>query len=142
VRVGLLKEILGGFFAKPRLWADGMILKGAVGERDRAKLEAFAEEAFRDPKARAMIFDHEVESHGELASMVGRFADFFQGLETLQTPRDNVMFGRALGIIIDVMKEVVPEKTPSELAAPIMMPVLLELVQKHPEYLEVAADAA
>lgn len=141
VRVGLLKEILGGFFAKPRLWADGMILKGAVGEADRARLEAFAEEAFRDPKARAMIFDHEVESHGELASMVGRFADFFKSLETLQTPRDNVMFGRALGIIIDVMKEVVPEKTPSELAAPIMMPVLLELVQQHPEYLEVSADA-
>lgn len=136
VRIGLLKEILGAFFARPRLWADGMILKGAVGERERGKLVAFAEEAFVDPRARAMIFDHEVESHGELRSVVGRFAGFFQSLETLQTPKDNVMFGRALGIIIDVMKEVVPERSPSELAGPVMMPVLMELVQAHPEYLE------
>jgi ubiquinone biosynthesis protein len=135
VRIGLLKEILGGFFARPRLWADGMILKGAVAERERDKLIAFAEEAFVDPLARAMIFDHEVESQGDLRNVVGRFAGFLKSLETLQTPKDNVMFGRALGIIIDVMKEVVPEKTPSELAGPVMMPVLMELVQAHPEYL-------
>jgi predicted unusual protein kinase regulating ubiquinone biosynthesis (AarF/ABC1/UbiB family) len=134
-RLGLLKEILGAFFQRPRLWADGMILKGAVSESERALLEAFAAEAFIDPKARAMIFDHRVESQGEMSDVVRKFADFFRTLETLRTPRDNVMFGRALGIIIDVMKEVVPEKSPSELAGPVMMPVLLELTQKHPEYL-------
>ena len=137
-RLGLLKEILGGFFARPKLWADGMILKGAVGEADREKLEAFAAHAFLDPKARAMIFDHQVDSQGDLGDVFGKFADFFRSLDTLQTPSDNVMFGRALGIIIDVMKEVVPEKSPSELAGPVMMPVLMELVAEHPEYL---ADA-
>jgi predicted unusual protein kinase regulating ubiquinone biosynthesis (AarF/ABC1/UbiB family) len=140
VRVGLLKETLGGFFARPALWADGMILKGAVGEADRGKLEAFAAEAFKDPEARAMIFDHSVGSHSELAGIVGRFAAFFNSLETLETPRDNVMFMRALGIIIDVMKEVVPEKSPSEIAAPVMMPVLMEFVQQHPEYLALLSD--
>jgi hypothetical protein len=87
-----------------------------------------------------MIFDHSVGSHSELAGIVGRFAAFFNSLETLETPRDNVMFMRALGIIIDVMKEVVPEKSPSEIAAPVMMPVLMEFVQQHPEYLALLSD--
>lgn len=139
-RIGLLKEILGGFFARPKLWADGMIQKGAVGEADREKLETFAATAFLDPKARAIIFDHEVESRGELTDVVKKFAAFFKTLETLQTPKDNVMFGRALGIVIDVMKEVVPEKTPSVVAGPVMMPVLLEFVQANPEYLELLND--
>ncbi|MFO0616107.1 MAG: AarF/UbiB family protein [Polyangiaceae bacterium] len=139
-RIGLMKEILGGFFARPKLWTDGMIQKGAVGEADREKLEAFASTAFLDPRARAILFDHEVSSRGELTDVVGKFAAFFKTLETLQTPKDNVMFGRALGIIIDVMKEVVPEKSPSVVAGPIMMPVLLEFVQANPEYLELMND--
>ena len=140
VRIGLMKEILGGFFARPRLWADGMIQKGAVGESDRQKLEDFAATAFLDPKARAMIFDHQVESRGDVGDVVSKFAAFFRSLDTLQTPRDNVMFGRALGIIIDVIKEVVPEKTPSDVAGPVMMPVLLEFVQQHPEYMDLLSD--
>jgi predicted unusual protein kinase regulating ubiquinone biosynthesis (AarF/ABC1/UbiB family) len=140
VRIGLMKEILGGFFARPRLWADGLIQKGAVGESDRDKLEAFAEEAFKDPKARAIIFDHHVDSHREAGTILGKFARFFDGLETLQTPRDNLMFLRALGIIIDVIKEVCPERSPSDLAAPIMMPVFVDFVQQNPEYLELLID--
>lgn len=139
-RIGLMKEILGGFFARPKLWTDGMIQKGAVGEADREKLEAFAATAFLDPRARAIIFDHQVESRGELTEVVLKFAAFFRSLETLKTPKDNVMFGRALGIIIDVMKEVVPEKSPSLVAGPVMMPVLLEFVQANPEYLELLDD--
>lgn len=136
VRIGLFKEIFGGFFARPKLWADGLIQKGAFGEADRKKLEEFGERAFRDPKARAMIFDHQVESQGEMRAVVGEFASFFQSLETLETPRDNVMFLRALGIVIDVMKEVVPETSPSEIAAPVMTPVLLEFIAKYPELAE------
>lgn len=139
-RIGLLKEILGGFFARPKLWADGMIQKGAVGEADREKLESFAATAFLDPKARAILFDHQIESRGELSEVVVKFAAFFKSLTTLQTPKDNVMFGRALGIIIDVMKEVVPEKSPSVVAGPVMMPVLLEFVQQNPEYMELLQD--
>lgn len=143
VRTGLLKELLGGFFARPRLWAAGMIEKGAVGESERGKLEEFAKEAFIDPRARAMIFDHQLESRGEMGEVVARFAEFFKSLETLQTPRDNVMFMRAIGIIIDVMKEVAPEHTPSEIAQPVMMPVLSKLIEEHPEFLsELEAPAA
>lgn len=134
VRLGLFKEIFGGFFARPKLWADGLIQKGAFGDKDRAKLEAFGETAFRDPKARAMIFDHQVDSHGEMRAMVGEFATFFQSLETMATPRDNVMFMRALGIVIDVMKEVAPEESPSAIATPVMLPVLMEFVGKYPEF--------
>jgi predicted unusual protein kinase regulating ubiquinone biosynthesis (AarF/ABC1/UbiB family) len=137
VRVGLMKEALGGFFANARLWADGLIQKGAFGEADRKKLEVFGADAFQDPRARAVIFDHRVDSQQELSDVVRRFAAFFQGLETLKAPRDNVMFMRALGIVIDVINEVLPEKTPSQLAAPIMVPVLMEFAQRDPDqYLE------
>jgi len=139
VRDGLMKEILGGFFARPKLWADGMIQKGAVDESERNKLEDFAATAFEDPKARAIIFDHRIDSRGDLTSTVDKFAAFFRSLKTLKTPRDNVMFGRALGIIIDVMKEVVPEKSPSELAGPVMMPVLMDFIAANPEYFELVA---
>lgn len=137
VRVGLMKEALGGFFANAKLWADGLIQKGAFGEIDRKKLEDFGTEAFQDPKARAMIFDHRVDSQQELNEVVRRFATFFQSLETLKAPRDNVMFMRALGIIIDVIKEVLPEKAPSQIAAPVMVPVLMGFAQENPtQYLE------
>jgi len=41
---------------------------------------------------------------------------------------------RALGIVIDVCKEVSPETSPSELAAPVMMPILMKFMADHPEY--------
>ncbi len=44
------------------------------------------------------------------------------------------MFMRALGIVIDVCKEVSPETQPSELAAPVMMPILMKFMEAHPEY--------
>jgi hypothetical protein len=45
------------------------------------------------------------------------------------------MFMRALGIVIDVCREVAPEVQPSELAAPVMLPILTKFMAEHPEYL-------
>ncbi len=134
VREGLMKETFGGYFNRPKLYVDGLIQKGAIGERDREKIEVWAKKTFADPAARGLIFDHDPKHSGAVKSLVSGLKDLVE-LETFQTPQDNVMFMRALGIVIDVCKEVSPETQPSELAAPVMMPILMKFMEAHPEYM-------
>ncbi|MBI2388489.1 MAG: hypothetical protein HYV09_02630 [Deltaproteobacteria bacterium] len=141
VRNGLMKEIFGGFFNNAKLYVDGLIEKGAIGEADRATVEEFASKTFSDPTMRGLIFDHQVDDDSVLGSLVGALKGITE-LPTFRTPSDNLMFLRALGIVIDVCKEVAPELSPSELAMPIMMPILGEFIAKHPEYAAVMTGPA
>jgi predicted unusual protein kinase regulating ubiquinone biosynthesis (AarF/ABC1/UbiB family) len=133
VREGLMKETFGGYFNRPKLYVDGLIQKGAIGERDREVTEQWAKKTFADPAARGVIFDHDPKHAGAVKSLVSGLKDLVE-LESFQTPLDNVMFMRALGIVIDVCKEVAPETSPSELAAPVMLPILMKFMEDHPEY--------
>lgn len=133
VRNGLMKEIFGGFFNNPKLYVDGLIEKGAVGEADRVKLEAFATKTFSDPALRGLIFDHQVQDTSAVMGLFGSLRGLTE-LETFRTPSDNVMFMRALGIVIDVCKEVAPELSPSEIAMPIMLPLLAGFIEDNPQY--------
>lgn len=142
VRSGLQKEIFGGMFNSPKLYTDGLIEKGAMREPDRAQVEAWATKMFSDPKMRSMIFDHDVKDGADMTDVFGSVLGMVDGLETFETPQDNLMFMRALGIVIDVCKEVVPEIPASQIAMPVLMPILLEFVTKNPEYAEAATAAA
>lgn len=142
VRIGLQKEIFGGMFNSPKLYTDGLIEKGAMREPDRAQVEAWATKMFSDPKMRSMIFDHDVKDGADMTDVFGSVLGMVDGLETFETPQDNLMFIRALGIVIDVCKEVVPEMPVSQIAMPVLMPILLEFVTKNPEYAEAATAAA
>ncbi len=139
---GLQKEIFGGIFNHPRLYTDGLIEKGAMREPDRARVEAWAAKTFSDPKMRGMIFDHRVEDGAEMTDLFGSVVGMIDGLETFETPQDNLMFLRALGIVIDVCKEVVPEIPVSQIAMPVLLPILADFVAKNPEYAEVAMATA
>ena len=134
VRIGFTKEIFGAFFGLPKMYADGLIMRGVVAERERERLEELAVEGLADPKVRAMLFDHTIDEQGEAKAAMGSIAEMFLGLETLKTPQDAVMFLRALGITIAVCKEIAPEVPMSEIMAPIRMPMLMGLVADNPEY--------
>jgi len=142
VREGLQKEIFGGIFQSPKLYTDGLIQKGAMREPDRAKVEAWAEKTFSDPKVRGMLFDHHVEEGASMTDLFGSVLGMVDGLTTFETPQDNIMFMRALGIVVDVCKEVVPEIPVSQIAIPVLLPILAAFTQQHPEYAELAARAA
>ncbi|MBI4511211.1 MAG: cyclic nucleotide-binding domain-containing protein [Deltaproteobacteria bacterium] len=141
VRSGLMKELFGAFFANPKLYVDGLIEKGAMGEADRRAVEEFAAKAFNDPDTRRMIFDHDVKSKGELMGLLNVTSSLLKGLSTFRTPPDNLMFMRALGIVTDVAREVLPEKTPSQIATPVLMPVFTGFLAQHPEYLALTSQA-
>ncbi|MGZ3421982.1 MAG: ABC1 kinase family protein [Polyangiales bacterium] len=132
VRNGLMKEVFGGFFNNPKLYVDGLIEKGAIGEPDRAKVEAWAQQTFSNSAMRGLIFDHQVDKSAAM-SLFGGLSELLD-LPTFRTPSDNLMFMRALGIVIDVCKEVAPGVSPSALAGPIMMPILADFIAKNPEY--------
>jgi ubiquinone biosynthesis protein len=142
VRSGLQKELFGGVFNRPKLYADGLIEKGAMREPDRERVEAWATKMFSDPKMRGMLFDHRLEDGAEMTDLFGSLMGMIDGLETFETPQDNLMFMRALGIVIDVCKEVVPEIPVSQIAMPVLLPILGEFVAKNPEYAEAAMAAA
>jgi len=140
VRQGLLKELFGSFFNHPKLYVDGLIEKGSLGESDRAVVEERARVAFADPALRALMFDHRLESKGAADSVVGLLRDLTD-LPTFRTPSDNLMFLRALGIVIDVCKELAPEASPSQIASPVLAPILSEFIAKHPQYFGAASAA-
>jgi predicted unusual protein kinase regulating ubiquinone biosynthesis (AarF/ABC1/UbiB family) len=140
VRQGLLKELFGSFFNNPKLYVDGLIEKGALGESDRAIVEERARIAFADPAVRALVFDHGVADRRTTDNIVGLLRDFTD-LPTFRTPSDNLMFMRALGIVIDVCKELAPEVSPSQIAGPVLAPILSEFIAKHPQYFGAPAAA-
>ncbi|MCB0218711.1 MAG: cyclic nucleotide-binding domain-containing protein [Chrysiogenetes bacterium] len=134
VREGLLKEIFGGFFFNIPLWASGLIQKGACKEEDRPILEKWGKKYLSDPKVRAALFDHEIEDRKEMADIFGNMTEMIDELSTFETPQDNLMVARAIGIVTDVCREVVPEKPVSQMATPIMMPIFTEILKQHPEF--------
>ncbi len=142
VREGLQKELFGGIFQSPKLYADGLIQKGAMREPDRVKVEAWATKMFSDPKMRGMLFDHDVADGADMTDLFGSVLGMVDGLTTFETPQDNIMFMRALGIVIDVCKEVVPETPVSQIAIPVLLPILGAFIQRNPEYAELAMQAA
>ncbi len=142
VREGLQKELFGGLFNQPKLYVDGLIQKGAMKEPDRAYVEAWATRVFSDTRMRGMIFDHKVSDGSDMTDLFGSLYGMVDGLETFETPQDNLMFMRALGILIDVSKEVVPEVPVSHIAIPVLVPILGEFVARHPEYAEAAMATA
>jgi predicted unusual protein kinase regulating ubiquinone biosynthesis (AarF/ABC1/UbiB family) len=140
VRRGLLKELFGSFFNNPKLYADGLIEKGAIGEADRAVVEERARAAFSDPELRALMFDHRIASESAPDSVVSLLRDLTD-LPTFRTPSDNLMFMRALGIVIDVCKELAPEASPSQIATPVLAPILREFIASNPQYFGAPAAA-
>jgi ubiquinone biosynthesis protein len=144
VRSGLLKEVLGSFFNNPRIYADGIIERGVVQESERATLERFAADVFTDPNMRSAIFDHDVKRDGDMKQLSGKMSDLLGRLETFRTPQDQLMFLRALGIVIDVCREVYPEESTSQLVTPLAMPIFARFLQEHPQYAQMvfAAQAA
>ncbi|MCB0218479.1 MAG: AarF/ABC1/UbiB kinase family protein, partial [Chrysiogenetes bacterium] len=134
VREGLLKEIFGGFFFNIPLWASGLIQKGACKEEDRPILEKWGKKYLSDPKVRAALFDHEIEDRKKMADIFGNMTEMIDELSTFETPQDNLMVARAIGIVTDVCREVVPEKPVSQMATPIMMPIFTEILKQHPEF--------
>jgi ubiquinone biosynthesis protein len=141
VRTGLMKEIFGAFFAIPKMYADGLIEKGLIEERDRDRVEKFAVEKLGDPKIRAMLFDHKVDDHDQVTAAIGSLAEMITDLETFKTPQDNMMFMRAMGITIDVCKEIAPDVSMSEIMGPLMMPLLQNLLSGNPQYTEAVVQA-
>jgi predicted unusual protein kinase regulating ubiquinone biosynthesis (AarF/ABC1/UbiB family) len=131
VRVGLLKEILGGFFRNPKMYADGLIERGIVDERERERLEDFAEHTFNDEKMRATIFDHEAEGTADVTRVLAQIHRLLKELETFRTPQNHLMFVRALGIVIDVTREVYPEESVSDLVRPRIEPVFMRFLQEY-----------
>jgi predicted unusual protein kinase regulating ubiquinone biosynthesis (AarF/ABC1/UbiB family) len=140
VRQGLLKELFGSFFNNPRLYVDGLIEKGAIGEGDRAVVEERARAAFSDPELRALMFDHRIENKSAAENVVSLLRDLTD-LPTFRTPTDNLMFMRALGIVIDVCKELAPEASPSQIATPVLAPILREFMMTNPHYFTAPAAA-
>ena len=134
VRLGIVKEALGGFFNNPKLYADGLIERGVVDEVERDQLEGFAREMFDDASVRSAIFDHDFEDQGQVTQLFGKIDGLVKSLETFRTPHDQLMFMRALAIVIDVCKEVYPEESVSELTNPIIMPIFMTFVQENPQY--------
>jgi predicted unusual protein kinase regulating ubiquinone biosynthesis (AarF/ABC1/UbiB family) len=140
VRVGLVKEILGGFFNNETLYADGIIERGVVDESERETLESFAREIFTDEKMRSAVFDHDL-SEGDISVLLGKLLGLLKDLKTFKTPQDQLMFLRALGIVIDVCREVYPEESVSDLSRRVVMPVFMSFLQDHPQYMEWASAA-
>ncbi len=140
-RVGLVKEIIGGFFGNPQIYADGIIERGVVDESEREQLESFAAEVFSDENMRSTIFDHDPQRSGDISLLFGKISGLLKQLKTFRTPQDQLMFMRALGIVIDVCREVYPEESVSDLSRATVMPVVMRFLQDHPQYMEWAAKA-
>jgi len=62
IRRGLTMEWMGGFFRNPRMYTDGVIEKGAIGEADRAVVEAAAGTHVHDDRMRNLVFGPSSES--------------------------------------------------------------------------------
>ncbi len=142
IRLGLFKEMLGGFFNNPKLYADGIIERGVIEEVDRASLEKFASEVFSDPNLRSALFDHDIKRDGDMRNLSSRMGQVLKELQTFKTPQDELMFLRALGIVIDVAKLIVPETQVSLLVLPVLAPIFAEFLQTHPEYMQYFNSAA
>ena len=82
-----------------------------------------------------MLFDHDPEQGADAVMVVGRIKGLVNELDTFRTPQDQLMFMRALGIVIDVCREVYPEETVSEIVRPIVLPLLPRFLQENLQYI-------
>ena len=134
IRHGLTMEWMGAFFRNPRMYTDGVIAKGAIGEVDRAAVEETATRIFNDDRMRDLIFGRELSDGNSFGDFLGE-ADALMGkLETFKTPQDELMFLRGLGIAFDTAREIVPEMKLMDLAEPIYVEVFQRVLAEHPEY--------
>jgi hypothetical protein len=141
VRAGLQKEIFGAVFRQPKLYVDGLIEKGMMDESDRAEVEAWAKKTLRDSKAVPLFFDSERTYGTDPPSVMDDGQDIFRELDSFHEPSEGVLCMRALGIVVDVCKQVVPEEPASQLVMRVLLPFLSEFVARNPEYVDAAASA-
>ena len=134
IRRGLTMEWMGAFFRNPRMYTDGVIEKGAIGESDRALLEETAERFFNDDRMRSMIFDRELSDGNTLGDFMGEADSLMGRLETFKTPQNELMFLRGLGICFDTVREIVPEMKLMEVAEPIYAEVFQGVLAQNPRY--------
>ena len=134
IRRGITMEWMGAFFRNPRMYTDGVIMKGAIGEADRATLEEAAERVFNDDRMRNMIFGRELSDSNAFGDFFGEAGALMGKLETFKTPQDELMFVRGLGIAFDTAREIVPEMKLMDLAEPIYAEVFQRVLADHPEY--------
>lgn len=134
IRRGLTMEWMGAFFRNPRMYTDGVIAKGAIGEADRAVVEETATRIFNDDRMRDMVFGRELSDDSTFRDFLGEADTLLGKLETFKTPQGELMFLRGLGIAFDTAREIVPEMKLMELAEPIYVEVFLRVLAEHPEY--------
>ena len=134
IRRGLTMEWMGAFFRNPRMYADGVITKGAIGEADRAAVEATAERMFNDDRMRSMIFGRELSDADAFGDFLGEADALLGELTTFKTPQNELMFLRGLGIAFDTVREIVPEMKLIDVAEPIYAEVFQRVLLEHPEY--------
>ncbi len=134
VRKGLAKEWMGAFFKNPRMYVDGVIEKGGVGEEDRVYLEEQAARVFSDDRLRDFIFDHNTEGGATPGDVVGEFTTILGGLKSFKTPQDELMFLRGLGICADVVREMVPEMKVTEVGEPVYADLFRKVISENPVY--------
>ena len=134
IRRGLTMEWMGAFFRNPRMYTDGVILKGAIGEVDRATVEDAAARMFNDDRMRNLIFGRELSDGTAFGDFMSEADGLMGMLESFQTPQDELMFIRGLGIAFDTAREIVPEMRLMDLAEPIYAEVFQRVLAEHPEY--------
>jgi predicted unusual protein kinase regulating ubiquinone biosynthesis (AarF/ABC1/UbiB family) len=140
VRIGLQKELFGAVFREPKLYVDGLIEKGMMDESDRVEVERWARKTLRESKARPVFFDSE-RRYGIDPPSVMDGQDIFPRLDSFRAPREGLLFMRALGIVIDVCRQLVPEVPVNQVVMPVLLPFLSEFVANNPEYVDAAASA-
>jgi predicted unusual protein kinase regulating ubiquinone biosynthesis (AarF/ABC1/UbiB family) len=134
IRRGLTLEWMGAFFRNPRMYTDGVIAKGALGEVDRATVEETATRIFNDDRMRAMVFGRELSDDTTFSDFLGEANVLLGKLATFKTPQDELMFLRGLGIAFDTAREIVPEMKLMDVAEPIHAELFQRVLAEHPEY--------
>ncbi len=134
IRHGLTKEWMGAFFRNPRMYTDGVIEKGAIGEEDRVAVEKTAARVFNDERIRGAIFGRVLSDDKVLSDFMGEADSLLGELKTFKTPQNELMFIRGLGIAFDTVREIVPEMQLMDVAEPIYAEVFQDVLMQNPGY--------
>lgn len=134
VRLGLMKEWMGAFFNNPKMYVDGVIETGTIGEEDRTLLEETAARMFSDERMRNAAFNQILDDKTAAQDLVSESASIIGQLKTYKMPQDEVMFLRAFGICFGVVKELVPEMKLMDVAMPVYMEVFQKVIRENPQY--------
>ena len=134
VRRGLTKQWMGAFFNNPRMYVDGVIEKGGIGEEDRAFLEQAATRTFSNERLRNAAFNRIIDDPSVVQDLMNEFSSILNQLKTFKTPQDELMFVRGFGICFDTVRELVPEMKLMDVAMPVYFEVFRRVVQENPKY--------